>query len=102
MILRQFLHTEPVVAASYIVGCGGKHACVVVDPVFSPERYIEEAADRGMTIRYVVDTHVHADHLSTGRALAAQTSAPYLLHESVKAEFNFKAVTDGECLEIGN
>ena len=33
MILRQFLHTDPVIAASYIVGCGGKSAGVVIDPV---------------------------------------------------------------------
>ena len=85
MILRQFLHTEPAVAASYIVGCGGKSACVVVDPVDTPEQYMQAAADLGMTIRYVVDTHVHADHLSTGRELAARAGAPYLLHESVKA-----------------
>ena len=102
MILRQFLHTEPTVAASYIVGCGGKSACVVVDPVDSSEHYVTAAANLGMTIRYVVDTHVHADHLSTGRTLAAEVGAPYLLHETVSAGFDFKPVTDGEHVEIGN
>jgi hydroxyacylglutathione hydrolase len=102
MILRQFLHTEPAVAASYIVGCGGKSACVVVDPVHPAEQYMQAAADLGMTIRYVVDTHVHADHLSTGRALAALTRAPYILHESVNAGFEYSPVTDGARLEIGN
>jgi glyoxylase-like metal-dependent hydrolase (beta-lactamase superfamily II) len=102
MILRQFLHTEPIVAASYIVGCGGKSACVVVDPVLAPGEYMQAAAALGMTIRYVVDTHVHADHLSTGRGLAALTSAPYILHESVSAEFEYSPVTDGARLEIGN
>lgn len=71
MILRQFLHTEPVVAVSYLVGCGGKSPCVVVDPVDGPEHSLRAAADLGMGIRYVVDTHVHADHLSSGRALTA-------------------------------
>lgn len=102
MILRQFLYTEPAVAASYIVGCGGKSACVVVDPVDAPKQYMQAAADLGMTIRYVVDTHIHADHLSTGRALAARAGAPYLLHESVKAGFDFKRMADGEHVEIGN
>ena len=37
MILRQFLHTEPVIAASYLVGCGGKGVAAVVDPVADPE-----------------------------------------------------------------
>jgi glyoxylase-like metal-dependent hydrolase (beta-lactamase superfamily II) len=102
MILRQFLHTDPVIAASYIVGCGGKSACVVIDPVDAPARYERVAADLGMAIRYVVDTHVHADHLSTARALAASAGASYLLHESVQAEFDFERVADGARIEIGN
>jgi glyoxylase-like metal-dependent hydrolase (beta-lactamase superfamily II) len=102
MILRQFLHTNPVIAASYIVGCGGKSAAVVIDPVDAPERYLLAAADLGMRIRYVVDTHVHADHLSTGRALAASAGASYVLHESVQAEFAFDRIADGARIEIGN
>jgi hydroxyacylglutathione hydrolase len=102
MILRQFLHTDPVIAASYIVGCGGKSACVIVDPVESAEHYLRAASDLGMAIRYVVDTHVHADHLSTGRALAESAEAPYVLHKSVTAEFDFLGVVDGDTLEIGN
>jgi glyoxylase-like metal-dependent hydrolase (beta-lactamase superfamily II) len=102
MILRQFLHTDPVVAVSYLLGCGGKGACVVVDPVDPPEHYLRAAADLGMGIRYVVDTHVHADHLSTSRALAGLAGAPYLLHESVTAAFEFETVRDGTRLDIGN
>jgi glyoxylase-like metal-dependent hydrolase (beta-lactamase superfamily II) len=102
MILRQFLHTEPVVAVSYLVGCGGKGACVVVDPVDPAERYRRAATELGMGIRYVVDTHVHADHLSTGRALAALAGVPYLLHESVPAGCACETVADGARLEIGN
>jgi hydroxyacylglutathione hydrolase len=102
MILRQFLHTDPVIAASYIVGCGGTSACVVVDPVDGPERYVRAAERLGMTIRYVVDTHVHADHLSTGPALAASIGAPYLLHESVSADIDFERVADGRRIEVGN
>ena len=102
MILRQFLHTEPVVAVSYLVGCGGKSAGVIIDPVDTPEHYLRAAGDLGIGIRYVVDTHVHADHLSTGRALAALAGAPYLLHDSVEAEYDFEPVADGARLEIGN
>jgi len=102
MILRQFLHTQPVVAVSYLVGCGGKRAGVVVDPVDPPEHYLQVAAGLGMDIRFVVDTHVHADHLSTGPALAAAAGAPYLLHESVRGEIDFERVQDGDRVEAGN
>lgn len=102
MILRQFLHTDPVIAASYIVGCGGKSAGVVIDPVDAPEHYVRAAEQLGMAIRYVVDTHVHADHLSTGAALAASTGARYLLHESVRADIDFDPVGDGTRIEVGN
>lgn len=102
MILRQFLHSEPAVAASYVVGCGGQGVCIVVDPIDAPEHYLRAAADLGMAIRYVVDTHVHADHLSTGRALAEAAGAPYLLHESVDAGFRFEAVADGQRFSVGN
>jgi hydroxyacylglutathione hydrolase len=102
MILRQFLHTEPTIAVSYLLGCVGKGACVVVDPVDAPEAYLSAASAHGMTIRYVVDTHVHADHVSTGRALALAANVPYLLHESASANFAFTGVKDGDRLDVGN
>ena len=102
MILRQFLHTDPVIAASYLVGCAGKGAAVIVDPVDAPDRYIAAASEFGMTIRHVVDTHMHADHLSTGRWLSDATSAPYVLHRRVAPSFRFMPVADGDHLDVGN
>lgn len=102
MILRQSPHIDPVVAASYVFGCGSRHAAVVVDPVADPRAYLEQAAQLGMEIKYVIDTHVHADHFSTGRDLADAANAPYLLHESVSAAFAFQSVRDGDRLELGN
>jgi hydroxyacylglutathione hydrolase len=102
MILRQYLHVQPVVAASYLFGCGGKQAGAVVDPVEPPEFYIEAADALGLRLHYVIDTHVHADHSSTGRALADMSGAKYVLHASVDAAFPFHAVHDGDRLQLGN
>ena len=74
MILRQFLHTEPV-AVSYLFGCGGKSAGAVVDPVGDVAPYLAAAEATGMQILYVIDTHLHADHVSAGRALAQADAA---------------------------
>ena len=102
MILRQYLHTEPVIAASYLFGCAGHGAGAVVDPVGDPERYLEAAAAAGLRLRYVIDTHVHADHLSPGRAIAAAAGAEYVLHASAEVRFPFRAVEDDDVLELGN
>jgi hydroxyacylglutathione hydrolase len=102
MIFRQYLHHDPVVAASYLLGCGGKASGVVIDPVGDPDFYLAEANRLGLNILYVIDTHVHADHRSTGRELAAQSGAAYVLHQSVVAQFVFQGVADGDELRLGN
>lgn len=102
MILRQFPHSDPVIAASYLFGCAGKGIGAVVDPVEAPEFYVAAAEGTGIPIRYVVDTHVHADHLSTGPALAAATGAEYVLHASADVVLPHRSVVDGERLELGN
>ena len=101
MILRQFLHSDPV-AASYLFGCGGKSAAAVVDPVGDIAPYLGVAEATGMRILYVVDTHIHADHISAGRTLAAASGAEYVLFEGAEAGFPFRRAKDGDVLELGN
>jgi len=55
-----------------------------------------------MKIRYVIDTHVHADHISSGRRLAEATGADYVLHASAGARFDFFRVDEGDVLDLGN
>lgn len=101
MILRPFLHKDPV-AISYLFGCGGRASCAVVDPVGEIEPYLRTADETGMRILFVIDTHVHADHRSAGRALASAAGAEYVLHATADVSFPFRAVTDGERLPLGN
>ena len=102
MILRQYLTTESVVSASYLLGCGGKGVGAVIDPVERIEPYLRDAEAHGLAIRYVIDTHAHADHRSGGRALTEATNAVYVLHTEAGARFPFEAVEDGSTLELGN
>lgn len=101
MILRQFLHIDPV-GISYLFGCGGQAAGAVVDPVGDIDFYLRAAESAGMKLHFVIDTHVHADHLSAGRALAEAAGARYVLSADANVSFPFKAVRDGDVLPLGN
>ncbi|HEX9805518.1 MAG TPA: MBL fold metallo-hydrolase [Alteraurantiacibacter sp.] len=101
MILRQFLHADPV-AASYLFGCGGQSAGAVVDPVGDIEPYLKAAEATGMRLRYVIDTHIHADHISSARELAKAAGAEYVLFADADVSFPFKRVNDGDLIELGN
>jgi glyoxylase-like metal-dependent hydrolase (beta-lactamase superfamily II) len=101
MILRQFLHPDPV-AISYLFGCGGKASGAVVDPVGDIEPYLTTANTTGMRILYVVDTHIHADHLSAGRRLADAAGAEYVMFAEAEAAPPFRGVRHGNVLPLGN
>ena len=101
MIMRRFLHHDPV-AISYLLGCVGRGMGAVVDPLFPIEPYLQAAESAGTPIRFVIDTHLHADHLSAGRALAQAAGAAYVLHASAGTAFAFQPVQDGETLALGN
>ncbi len=100
MIFRQFLHTAPI-GASYLFGCGGQGQCVVVDPVRDIGPYLDASRETQMRIVHVIETHVHADHRSGGRALANASGATYLAHESVDGPEDAR-LKDGDELAIGN
>lgn len=104
MIFKQFRY-EPLGQASYLLGCIRSKQGVVVDPTrdLGVEHYLAEAADLGLTIKAVFDTHVHADYISCGRELAASAAVPYHMHESLKglARFDFQPIKDGQVFEFG-
>jgi glyoxylase-like metal-dependent hydrolase (beta-lactamase superfamily II) len=103
MFFKQLATREA--SLSYFFGCAGQGVAVAVDVVAGDEDwFIESAHKAGVEIRHVIDTHVHADHYSGGRALARRVGAPYCLHESDRAlvQYAFQALHDGQRLEVGN
>jgi hydroxyacylglutathione hydrolase len=90
---------------SYLFGCATVGKAVAVDVVAGDEqRFVDEASEAKAKVAYVIDTHVHADHYSGGRRLAAIVGAPYCLHESngSKVRFDFMPLSDGQVLDVGN
>jgi glyoxylase-like metal-dependent hydrolase (beta-lactamase superfamily II) len=89
--------------ASYLLGCGGLGRCAVVDP---HERFIDAyigfAASKEMRITHVLETHVHADHRSGGRAMAERVGAVYGLHRKAEVAAPFEPLDDGQEIELGN
>jgi len=90
---------------SYFFGCAGQGKAVAVDVVAGDEDWFIAAARRAdVAITHVIDTHVHADHYSGGRALAAAVGAPYCLHESdrERVAYPIEPLRDGQTIEVGN
>jgi glyoxylase-like metal-dependent hydrolase (beta-lactamase superfamily II) len=103
MFFRQLATREATL--SYLFGCGSCNVAVAVDPVAGDEQwFLDEAAKQNVRITHVIDTHVHADHYSGGRALAEKCGGLYCLHESNagRVQFAFEALRDGQHIVVGN
>lgn len=90
---------------SYFFGCGGKGFGVAVDVLAGDEAwYLARANKLNVSITTVFDTHIHADHVSGGRNLAALSGASYALHESNqgKTTYQFLALSDRQVIMAGN
>ena len=86
--------------ASYLIGSEGEAA--IVDPQRDVDHYIAEAQRRGLKIKYVIETHLHADFVSGHRELAARTGAEILISRHANAAFPHRAVSDGETIPLGS
>jgi glyoxylase-like metal-dependent hydrolase (beta-lactamase superfamily II) len=84
---------------SYLIGADGVAA--VVDPALAPEVYLALAQEYGWAITRVVETHIHADHVSRSRAVAAHSGATLYLPANAPVTFPFVALDDGDEIAIG-
>ncbi|MFA1611898.1 MBL fold metallo-hydrolase [Halobellus rubicundus] len=89
----------------YVVGDAAAREALVVDPTRQHHEHELVAADAGLVVTGVLDTHVHADHLSGGRDLAERLSVPYYLSADATArdlKYDFHPISDGETLSVGS
>src|SRR5436190_13240946 len=99
MFFKQFLRDD-LGCASYLIGDTDAGECVVVDPGWDVDQYLELADEKGLKIRYVIETHNHADHVS-GHGKLAQQGAEVAIHESSGVTYPHRDLKDGDTLDVG-
>lgn len=109
MLLRRF-YDDKLAQASYMVGCQATGEALVVDANRDTAQYLAAAEEEGMAIRYVSETHIHADYLSGSRELARRAGATLLLSGDAPPEWQYafaeedgaRVVHDGDEIKLGN
>ena len=102
MIFRQF-RLEKLGQASYLLGCARAKQAVVVDPAaeLGVDFYVLEAADRGLAITHVLETHVHADFISGARELAEAAGATHGLFHTAPVRYDFTPLAADQAIDVG-
>lgn len=104
MIFKQHRH-EPLAQLSYTIGCARAKEAIIVDPndAIGAEAYVLDAADLGVSIVGVLETHVHADYVSCARELAEMAGVPLHLHRAATGlvRYAFSAFEDGHAFDVG-
>ncbi|MDT5353974.1 MAG: hydroxyacylglutathione hydrolase [Mycobacterium sp.] len=86
---------------SYLIGDEGTGRAVVVDPRRDIDDYLSEAAEHGLRIERVIETHIHADFLTGHLELAAATGAQICYSEEADVEFPVEPLRDGQRISLG-
>jgi glyoxylase-like metal-dependent hydrolase (beta-lactamase superfamily II) len=80
MLVEQKL-VGPMAVFSYIVGCEKEKEGLIIDPAGSEKKILSKAESMGLSIKYVVNTHGHADHTCGNRAILSKTGAELVVHQ---------------------
>jgi len=84
---------------SYLLGSCGEAA--IVDPAVDASVYENLARKYGLTIKYVLESHIHADHVSRAQALAKESGAALMLPQNDRVQFTYEPVGDGQVIRVG-
>jgi glyoxylase-like metal-dependent hydrolase (beta-lactamase superfamily II)/rhodanese-related sulfurtransferase len=94
------IYTQCLSEASYYID--NNQEAIVIDPIREPDQYIELAKERGATIKYIFETHFHADFISGHLDLAKKTGAAIVFGPGASPSFPIHSAADGEYIKIGN
>lgn len=94
------IYTGCLAQGAYYIASNGEAA--IVDPLREVQPYIKRAAKEGVRIKYVLETHFHADFVSGHLDLAKETGAKIVYGPTAKPAFDAHIAEDGEILKLGN
>jgi hydroxyacylglutathione hydrolase len=87
---------------SYLIGCPMAQKACVVDPKRDVQEYLSDARKNGMQITHVLETHVHADHVSGNMEIKSRTGAKICMMKDSPVRFDFIPLDEGDILDFGN
>lgn len=93
------LYTGCLSEAAYYIESDGEVA--IIDPLRDTDVYIQKAADSGAKVKYIFETHFHADFVSGHLDLSEKTGAPIVYGPQTNAAFKFHMAADGEGFAVG-
>lgn len=101
MLLERY-YLECLSHASYLIADENTKEAIVIDPQRDIDLYVQEAAQRGLTIKHVILTHFHADFVAGHIELREKFGARIYLGKKAEAEFDHQALADGDLIEFGD
>lgn len=109
-MLLKYFYDQTLAHASYLVGCQKSGTAIVVDPGRDFEPYLRVAAENGMQVVGIAETHIHADYVSGARELAARVGAKLYVSDEGPAEWKYQYASrydhqllrDGDEFKVGN
>ncbi len=86
---------------SYVIGCPATKVAAVIDPKRDVQDYLDIAKNQGMRITHVIETHIHADHVSGNLEIRSRTGADIYFHETAPIAFEHKTLKEGDFITLG-
>ena len=94
------IYTKCLAQGAYFIESNGEAA--VIDPLRESEPYLERAKERGVKIKYIFETHFHADFVSGHVSLAKETGAEIVFGPGAQTSYDIHNATDGEVFQVGD
>src|SRR3954469_3797085 len=85
----------------YLIGDESTRQAAIIDASYAPERVLDRVKLHDLTVRYIISTHSHPDHIAGNACVVERTAAQEVLHESTPHPCSLR-IKDNDELQVGN